>query len=342
MKTIYFYVPKGTIDKLQFLDELNHLEWEKIIEIRKFLSGNCTSWILTTYFHMKQNGFSCQLIDYIPESGILIADRDTLGNQYPYFGKVMLICVKGDREFHPSAHLHIVQNPLESQNKNNKLWNPYHIPIWPQVSLIPRSSERGSLVKNIAFMGSRSNFADEFKSEQWFKAIKELDCQWEPMFNPDQWNDYSNVDVVIAVRSFDGKTYKYKPASKLVNCWHAGVVGIFPPESAFMAVKKSELDFLIVNSLGETIEAVKRLKNDPKLYLSMIENGQKRKPEFSEERLNEYWNSFFNNYVFEEYEKWLKITEFQRRTDFINRYIRLKLDRTKKRIKRRVGIKDLD
>lgn len=250
MKTIYFYSPNKNIHRL-FRQE--NLQWSDIVNTRKMVSGNFTSWILTTYFQVKNNGLSCQFIDSIPKEGILIADRDTLGNKYPYLGKTMLICAKGDREFHSSAHLHIVHNPSDVENQKNSLWNPYYIPHWTQPNLIQRSPERSSLVRNIAFMGSRSNFAKELKSDRWIKALENLGCQWYPLFSPTQWMDYSNIDVIVAIRSFDGNNYTNKPASKLVNSWCAGFPAILKPESAFVDIRKSELDFLIVNSLDEAI-----------------------------------------------------------------------------------------
>jgi hypothetical protein len=334
MKTIYFYAPKGSLEQLKLQ---NNLRWDQISVARKFLSGNFTSWILTTYFQVKKSGLSCELIDYVPEEGILIADRDTLGNKYRYFGKTMLICAQGDREFHPSAYLHIVHNPVRFQDQQNKLWNPYYIPHWPQPGLIPRSQERGSTVKNIAFMGSRSNFAHEFKSDQWIKAIEELDCQWYPIFDPSKWNDYSSVDIIVAVRSFDGRTYPNKPASKLVNAWKAGVPAILTPESGFVDLRKSELDFLIVNSIEEAISAVAKLKNSPELYTSMVNNGLKRAEEFSDEKITKCWLDFFNDHVFPEYANWIKASEASKILLFIKRYSRLKIDRMKNRLFRMIN-----
>ncbi|MTJ53585.1 hypothetical protein FJR38_13485 [Anabaena sp. UHCC 0253] len=122
-KKIYFYAPdKNT-------HSLFEQEREEIIKAR---SDNFTAWIVSTYLQMKKAGIACEIIDHIPQEGIVIADRDTLGNKYPYLGKVMLICTKGDREFHPSAHLHIVHNAANIQNTQNSLWKPYHIPHWSQ------------------------------------------------------------------------------------------------------------------------------------------------------------------------------------------------------------------
>lgn len=329
MAKIYFYAPDKNTHHL-FTQETK--QWSEIAKARRNQSGNFISWIVTTYFHVKQGGLDCEVIDYIPDEGIVIADRDYLGNKYPYLDKVMLICAKGDREFHPSAHLHVVQNPYDLQEQKHFIWHPYFIPIWPQPSLIPRSRERGVLVENIAFIGNRTNLTKEFRSEKWLNSLTALGCKWHPVFDSNKWNDYSNIDVIIAVRSFDLCTYPNKPASKLINCWRGAVPAILAPEYAFMAERKSDLDFLIVNSIDEALEAVKQLKNNPELYLSMIDNGLKRAQEFTEEIITEYWINFFRDYVFPQYEEWLNLSDFQRRMLFLRRYIGLKQERMEKRI----------
>lgn len=322
-KKVYFYAPDHNTHS--FFEQ----EREEVI---KSGSNSFKAWIVSTYLQVKKAGISCEVIDYIPKQGILIADRDTLGNNYLYLGKTMLICTKSDKEFHPSAHLHVVHNLADFQNTQNSLWNPYYIPHWPQPGLVSRSLNRGSLVENIAFIGTRNNLAKDFYSEKWVRALSNLGCNWTPIFDPKKWFDYSNIDVIVAVRSFDKSTYTHKPASKLINCWHASVPAILAPESAFLSIRKSELDFLIVDSIEETINAVRELKNNPELYLSIIKNGLKRAQEFSNEKITEYWINFFQHHVFPEYVKWIEASEASRVLLFVKRYCRLKIDRTKNRL----------
>ena len=324
MNTVYFYAPNRDTHHLFNQDSQT---WMGI-------SNNFTFWIVRTYLCLQKAGFPCKILDHIPEKGIVIADRDTLGNRYPYFDKTMLICAKGDREFHPSAYLHIVQNPTEFQNSDNSLWNPYYIDPWAQPNLIPRLTQRGSQVENIAFIGTRSNLAKEFLSEHWLNSLRKLECKWHPIFNKNQWNDYTNLDVIVAVRSFNGDTYSYKPASKLINCWRGLVPAILPPESAYTSLRNSELDFLLVNSINNSIEAIRKLKNNPQLYLSMIENGKKRAKEFTEEKITEHWITFFNKYVFDRYKIWLNMSDIQKRYLFLRRYLKLKEIRFKNRFKK--------
>lgn len=319
---VHFYAP----DK-----NTHHFFEQTQEELIKRCSNHFTVWIVRTYLQVKKAGIDCGIVDVIPQQGIVIADRDTLGNNYPYLGKLMLVCAKGDREFHPSAHLHVVQNSVDARNIKNFLWKPHYIPHWPQPGLKPREEKRGPTVKTVAFMGTRTNLIEEFKSDKWSSALKKLGCEWTPMFSPTKWSDYSKIDVILAVRSFDGRTYLNKPASKLINAWKVGVPAILTPESAFVDLRKSELDFLIVNSIEEAISAVAKLKNSPELYTSMVNNGLKRVEEFSDEKITKYWLDFFYYHVFPEYANWIKASEASKILLFIKRYSRLKIDRMKNR-----------
>ena len=181
-------------------------------------------------------------------------------------------------------------------------------------------------------MGNRSQLDEELKSDKWIKALEELNCKWLPIFEHKKWNDYTNIDAVVAVRTFDKNPYNNKPASKLINCWRAGVPAIIAPESSFMACRKSELDFLIIKSLDEAITAVKKLKNNPEIVLKMITNGLERSQEFTPESVKKQWINFFNNFAFPAYEKWQDLSKFKKRQDYLRRYFKLKLTRLISRI----------
>ena len=324
MNTVYFYAPDPST---HYLFEQDSQKWMGV-------SNNFTFWIVRTYLCLQKAGFPCEVVDYMPERGIVIADRDTLGNKYPYLPKTMLICAKGDREFHPSAYLHVVQNPTELDSSASSLWNPYYILPWPQPNLIPRLAERGAKVENVAFIGTRNNLTQELLSERWLNALSKLGCNWYPVFNNNRWNDYQNLDVVVAVRSFDNNPYTHKPASKLINCWRASTPAVLTPESAYVSLKKSELDFLDIKCLDGLIESIRELKEDSELYLSMIENGKLRSQEFTEEKITQDWIVFFNEYVFERYEEWLKMSDLTKRCLFLKRYFQLRKNRLEQRIKK--------
>jgi hypothetical protein len=313
---VYFYAPQ---EEQQELLTKNYDYWVGS-------SSNFVAWIAPTYFHLKQAGFPCEITARVPEQGILLADRDSLGNVYQYLGKTMIICAKSDRDYHPSAHIHILHNSQDAKNFFNKIWNPYYIEHWPLPELLPRESARNTLVKNIGYLGSRSQLAEELKSVEWSESVAQLDCEWLPIFEPSQWNDYREIDVVVAIRSFKKTAWFHKGAIKLFNAWRGEVPAIVSPESAFLAEKKSDLDFIVVNSLDSTLAAIADLKTNPALYLAAVENSKKRAQELTKQKTLEKWLNFFENFAFPIYKKWQKLSTYQQQMLFYQRYLKFKSD----------------
>ena len=325
MNKVYFYIPPQHAAQLDSQNG-DRTKW-------KGISNNLSCWIWTTYLNLKKAGFPCETIDKIPTKGIVIADRDSLNDKYSYYEDLMLICAKADREFHPSAYLHVVQNPIDVQYYIDSIWNPHFIPHWSQPGIIPRTKERESQVKTVGYIGTRSQLAPELKSEEWSNALQELGCEWLPIFDPDKWNDYSGLDVIVAARSFGQATYPNKPASKLVNCWCAGTPAILTPESAFTSLKRKNIDFLEVESIDEAINAVAKLKHDLSLYNAMVENGFIRAKEFDVEHTTNRWIEFFEQIVFCEYSQYKNMNSWTKRKLFYQRIAQLKLNRLKNKFK---------
>jgi hypothetical protein len=320
--TVYFYAPDEAQQKNIQQD---HRQWTGF-------HSNFTAWISQTYFYLKQAGFSCEVAHTIPEQGILIADRDTLDNDYPFLENVMLICVQSDKEYHPSAHLHIVYNPVRWEKTKNSIWNPHLISHWPMPGIIPRSSERKQLVQNISYIGTRSQLASELKSDIWKQDVEALSCQWQPIWDHSQWHNYHDLDVIVAARSFDDRVYPNKGSIKLINAWRAGVPAILTPELGFMNERKSELDFWVVRSYQEVLRAVSYLQNNPSHYQKMIENGLERAKEHTMDITLNQWLDFFHHVAFPTYEKWEKMSQLEKRWLFNQRFFYFKISRAKNKL----------
>jgi hypothetical protein len=104
------------------------------------------------------------------------------------------------------------------------------------------------------------------------------------------------------------------------------------PELGFLAERKTELDFIIIHSLEEAIEAVRRLKSSPELYQKMVENGYKRAKEHTIETTLNQWISFFEDVAFPTYEKWSALSQIEKRWLFSQRYLAFKYGRQKQKI----------
>jgi hypothetical protein len=88
-----------------------------------------------------------------------------------------------------------------------------------------------------------------------------LNLNFKNKLNHNEWHDYSDTDVVLAIRELDrDNLWQGKPASKLYNAWHAGVPAILGYVSAFRSERETKLDYLQATSVREVILALKKLK----------------------------------------------------------------------------------
>jgi glycosyltransferase involved in cell wall biosynthesis len=181
--------------------------------------------------------------------------------------------------------------------------------------LIPRDADRGDRFEDAAYFGWPQNLADPLHESRWRARLGELGLRWRivPRW---QWNDYSGVDVVVAIRSFSGHTFGYKPATKLYQAWHAGVPAVLGAESAYIAERRSDLDYLEAPSFDETVAALRRLRDDPSLRRAMIENGRRRAEESSPRCLVERWSTLLNDVAKPAWRRWREQSDSQQR-DFL-------------------------
>ncbi|AUC61715.1 hypothetical protein AA637_11415 [Cyanobacterium sp. HL-69] len=187
------------------------------------------SWILQTYLRLKAIHFSCQLVDKLPEEGIIVGYRYSFPYTSKPSDKSLWVCVKGDQNPHPYAQLCVVQNKKEVDLWDFKIQllqedryllpcKRFFMPHWPQPNIISRNPERKEIFENIAFFGVSYNLASELKSQKWKNTLVEKNLQWIVEQDRCAWNDYSYVDAIVAVRNFNSKDdYSWKPASKLYN-----------------------------------------------------------------------------------------------------------------------------
>lgn len=312
---VYFYVPHSEWPQ-QGVPEPPITRWD-IPDL--WPRGGKYNHTIQTYLRLKTNGFSCQLVDKIPDEGILIAHRDLLPKNIKLLDpKLLVVCMKAERKPHPYAQFHIVQNPVEESSLGS-CWNAHYIPLWPQRGLIPRDSNRQDRFETVAYFGRTVNLAPELEDPNWSKQLRQLGLNWYHASEEHLWYDYSEVDVIIAVRSFDQRTYEAKPATKLFNAWHAGVPAISGNDSAFQAEFRSELDFIKVETVDDAIAALKRLRDDVNLRRAMVENGMQRAEETKPETLVQRWQSFITDIAMPAYERQRRESGVSHQVSFIRR-----------------------
>jgi hypothetical protein len=173
------------------------------------------------------------------------------------------------------------------------------MPLWPQPGLIPRDPGRGTRVENVAFKGYVGNLLPELRGEAFAAFMTRHGLRWQldtvvdrDISRPVQaaWHDYRDVDVVLALRPGGEREHTHKPATKLYNSWLAGVPAILSPDYAFRELRRGPLDYLEVDSVAGTQDALRKLQADPGLYMAMVANGHERAREFTADALAHRWD----------------------------------------------------
>jgi hypothetical protein len=253
-------------------------------------------WIGQTYLRLKQNGLPVKLSHKVPTSGIVVVHADHIGialRARSLFSNITLVTVRADRPPRNMADYEIVQNGHSVRNDHT-----FHVQHWPQPGLVQRDAQRGSQVKNVAFKGAVGEMAEDLTRPAWAADLAAHGLEWRTdavAFSDNassyqvNWNDYHDVDLVVAMRKDTSRLYTNKPASKLINAWLAGVPAILGPEQAFRELKQDELDYIEVKSVEEARAAILRLQNDPALYQAMVERARVRAHQVTTEQCTAAW-----------------------------------------------------
>lgn len=290
----------------------DHLVWPELKEGQKLpLSGETLSkrsgkltnnWVLRPYHGLLSRGERVSLSDKAVTGAINIVSLHEIGRSRVR-GDEFLVCPHGDA--HPTrlANFRIRQNFLRAPTDCEA--NVLH---FPQPGLIPRDPARGTRIERITFKG-HSNLSEDLRSEHFQSELRKLGIEFEQDYRSFQtgqhsWHDYRHADVVLAVRN--DKIYKvsFKPASKLINAWAAGVPALLGPEPAFDELRRSDLDFITVKNAEDALRELRRLQENPDLYRAMVENGLRRSKDYSEDRILDAWIEILNGPVSSLSQKW--------------------------------------
>ncbi|HET6566615.1 MAG TPA: hypothetical protein VFG50_01540 [Rhodothermales bacterium] len=256
------------------------------------------AWVVQTYLRLRRAGYDVSISADIPNHGILVvlAEGDFKQAFVRQFRRpnrqLFVLSIRADVEGFrtPFADAEIVQNGRFADDQR-----VFFIPHWPQPCLIPRDAARGDTIRTISFKGRPGSLRQEFHSERFVRFLNENDLVLDEAVPRDgvqpAWHNYSTTDLVLAVRPdwSSSKLRCEKPASKLVNAWHAGAPALVGPEYAFRELRRSSLDFIEVDSVDETMAAISKLTSQPRLYTAMVENGRIRAREFTPARITAQW-----------------------------------------------------
>ena len=269
------------------------------------------AWIVQAYQRLQERQFPCSLSQEFPDEGIVIGFRTTFPHDARPSGRRFLVCVQADYPPFAYSNVDIVQNPTQVRTARGKL--RYHIPHFPQIGLIPRAEEHGDRFCRVGYFGrlygvNRSPVLGSFEFRRWLENHGfELVVGHEPR----QWHDYSNIDAIIAIRSF-ASPHKHKPATKLVNAWLGNVPAILGPESAYRAIRCSEFDYIEVDSIEATQNALMMLRKNPDLRREMVKHGKLRAKAYTFESITQAWIDLLAGPIANEGERWFSDSALQK------------------------------
>jgi hypothetical protein len=240
---------------------------------------------------------------------------------------VLFVCLCGDGTPHPFAHVQVVQNPTQIKN----VVEAYHVSHWPLIDVVPRDVRRGDQFENIDYFGDPPNLCAELKSPNWPSFLEALGCKWRAR-PPAEVRDFRATDAVVAVRSLDSSSHDRKPASKLVNAWRGGVPAVLGPESAYRALRRSDLDFIEVSSYADLCSAITRLRDNPSIRADMAANGLERAREVTTDSVRGEWLSLIRDVILPAYARISRQSGLEHGAFILRRQLRVKMRGLERRL----------
>ncbi len=291
-----------------------------VIHNRIITNEEC--WIILTYLQLKRRNLNVSISHKFVPGKICVASALDFGIRQLTFSSFVVGC-RSDGPQPALCDIAIVQNPENVESDTDVL-----IPHWPQPGLIPRSPARGTQIKTVVFKGSELNLYESFRSPEFRQALEKLGVtlviDGRPETGGVAWNDYTNADLVLAVRDLTEEDARVKPASKLINAWMAGVPALLGPEPAFRYLKKTDLDYVEVVTPQMAIDAIQHLQNNPDIYQQMVTNGLQRAEAFSPDCIAQRWRDTLAGIAAERYELWRQKMMFRRLGRFFIRAMQQK------------------
>lgn len=276
----------------------------------RFRSG-IDVWIVQTYLHVRDalasEGWRVALVpDFVPGT-IAVAHWDELHRMRWRAPLAYLIGVRADRPPLCVADKVVRQNTLVPDDG----WQ-VGIPLWPQPGILPRRAERGDRVRRIGYFGRLALAPAFFSDASFHREVAALGLEFVP--SEHDWQDYRDVDVVIAFRTAPPTLLRHKPVTKLSNAWLAGVPAIVGPEPAYLQLRRDQLDMCVAEDARGVLAALTRFIREPGFYAAMVARAHERAPEFDVPAIRGRWLDFFRERVAPAFAQWQRrhASPFQR------------------------------
>lgn len=296
MKT-YFYIPEHHLPSKERREEWMAGRIPPLLEGGK--SASVQAWIFQTWAELGTS-VDAALVTELPSSGAIITLSNLLPEAFRASQDQFIAAVVADFLPHPGAQLQIVQNAAHARRLPGSVFMPH----WPQPNMVARDPQRGERFETAAFFGDPANLPPELADPGFASRLRSETGLRLEIRGSDRWHDYSDIDLVFAIRDFSRARHLHKPATKLYNAWLAGIPLIGGGDSAFAAEAQVGLDFLNARSADECIRLVKHLRDNPSLRDRIAESGQKKSASRSRDAVREKWGKFCAEELPEQVRRW--------------------------------------
>ena len=290
MDPYFNFIINESVDRLE---QLKRIDPDKDFNV--FWRGDL-AWCLQTYLRLRVQHRNVTCTNRLASDAINIIHGNQL-RQTMSGPEHFIVCAQAD--FPPCrwAHFQIVQNRTQLTG------NGAYLPHWPQAGCLPRNSGR-SEVKNVAYAGLTYNGNMAGTVEGWSTLLQREGFRFT-VLTQETANDLREIDVLLALRSFDRRTYDAKPPSKLFNAWAGRVPLIGGYDSAFQQVGQAGKDYLRAENEQQVMAHLRRLRDDPQFYEDIVRRGAERFAAYTPSSLAEQWWNLLQGPVLDRYRLWL-------------------------------------
>ncbi len=243
-------------------------------------------WVISTYLRLRRAGLPVEIDSSTREGAINVACSPRIASRNP-LRRGMIVSIRADRARQVWGDLSLVQNPLNLRSERDWL-----IDHWPQPNIIPRNPDRGDRIERIGILSPVSSIAPEIRDPAFTQRLDSLGFELVIRSDGVGWNDYSDLDLQIAMRSIPAIQLRTKPATKIVQAWIAGCPAITGVEPAFRSIGRPGMDYLEASSASEVIDRLCMLRDQPSLYRSLIVNGAAKAALHDERAVLQQWELF--------------------------------------------------
>lgn len=282
------------------------------------MTSNEDVWCALSYLQLTQRGLNATVSDRPLPGKINIVDGINFGSRF-FSPHIFTIGCRTDGPYPGFCQIILQQNLIQTPGEPAR-----YMPQWPQPGIIPRSANRTG-IHSIGFFGdARKNLSPAFQTAEFIRALETLGLRLIIQGKQREgvkWNDYAELDLVIAVRDIPDSHLRLKPVNKLVNAWLAGVPALMGQEPALRAIQQNDLDYFPVNTPADALAAIKKLQSTPNLYPAMVAHGHKRALDFDDNAVAKKWFELFEH-ASHAFQAWQDSGYVKKRLNFLQRFLK--------------------